>query len=204
MTKTVLDWISRSLRMLGVLRRGQVPSGTLAADALEAANGLILSLRQVGAAGNLKEVIVTANYTAGENERIVNNLGDDLIVTLPETITDCGEVRVPRNGSRVVIAGNEPVTFIYVASIGWQKVSGLELSDPAPLGPELYTGLCAVLAVHLGPDHDQEPSETVVALAQAGLVSIGAQFWREVSVPAGDEYVIGPDMGYSGGLEGLY
>ena len=36
---TVLDWAGRSLRMLGVLAAGQVPSGQMAADALEAAIG---------------------------------------------------------------------------------------------------------------------------------------------------------------------
>lgn len=193
---TVLDWIGRSMRMLGVLAAGQVPSGQKAADALEAANGLILGLPQIGYAPSLKEVIITADYAAGEDERVVNVGGH--VVTPPCTIDDCGETRTPRNGARVVTVTNgAAITHIYLSNSGWQKVSGLALTDPAPLGPELYTGLCAVLAVHLGPEFDQEPSAAVVALAQAGLVSMAAQFWRDVAVTGPDEFSHMSDMGFS-------
>lgn len=196
---TVLDWVGRSLRMLGVLAAGQVPSGQKAADALEAANGLILGLPQIGYAPSLREVIITADYTAGEDERVVN--GGGYVVTLPSTVDDCGDVRAPRNGARVVtVAAGAAVTSIYLSNSGWHQVSGLALTDPAPLGPELYTGLCAVLAVHLGPEFDQEPSPAVVSLAQAGLVSMAAQFWREVAVTGPEEFSRMSDMGFSNTL----
>lgn len=193
---TVLDWIARSMRMLGVLTAGRVPDGKMAADALEAANGLILALPEVGNAPTLKEVIVSGDYEAGENERIVNTTGADITVTLPETIKDCGRERTPVNGARVVIAGDAPITFIYLSNSGWHKVSGLTLNDAAPLGGELYTGLCAVLAVHLAPEYDVEPSATIVSLAQAGLLNLATQFWTEEDVTGPAEYVLMSDKGY--------
>lgn len=199
---TVLDWISRSMRMLGVLAAGQVPDGQRGQDALEVANGLLLSLPEIGMAPTLTEVVITSDYTAGEDERIVNISGEDLTINLPETIDDCGEVRTPRNGARVVVAGDTAITFVYLANSGWQQVSGLALTDPAPLGPELYTGLCAILAVHLSPEYDQEPSASVVALAQAGLTGISTQFWRSVDVGASPEFLIMSDAGYGGIIEG--
>lgn len=202
MTKTVLDWVSRSMRMLGVIAAGQVPTGQRGQDALEVANGLILSLPEIGMAPTLREVIISADYTAGEDERIVNISGADLTISLPETIDDCGTLRTPRNGARVVVTGDTAITFIYLANSGWHQVSGLELTDPAPLGPELYTGLCAVLAVHLGPEYDQEPSASVVALAQAGLIAISTQFWRSVEVSAPSEFLVMSDSGYGGLIEG--
>ena len=193
---TVLDWIGRSLRMLGVLPAGRVPSGQMAADALSVANGLIMGLPEIGMAPTLTEVVITADYTAGEDERVVNISGLDLTITLPETLTTNGQTRTPRNGARVVVTGNSAITFIYLANSGWHQVSGLDLNSTAPLGPELYTGLCAVLAVHLGPEFDQEPSASVIALAQAGLVSIATQFWRSVEVSASPEFLISSDSGY--------
>lgn len=186
--------------MVGVLRAGQVPTGQTGADALEAANGLIMGLREVGQARDLREVIASANYTANEDELIVKT-DEDVTVTLPRFITECGADRLPRNGARVVIAGEQPVTWIYLKKVGWQKVSGLALTDPAPLGEEHFTGLSALLAVHLAPDFDQTPSETTVALAQDGRLALAAAFWREVDVPAAPEFTVMSDMGHGGFLD---
>lgn len=196
MARTVLDWIGRSMRMLGVLQAGKVPSGQRAKDALDAANGLILGLPEIGLAPNLKEVIASGSYAAGEDERVVDPTGGPLTVTLPATINDCGQTRTPHNGARVVVAGKTPVTHIYLSNSGWHQVSGLELTDPAPLGDELYTAICAVLAVHLAPEWDVEPNETTVALAQSGLMSLAAQFWRAEAVTGPPEYVLMSDKGY--------
>lgn len=185
------------MRMIGALGAGVTPDGQEADDALEAANGLILGLPSVGSALDLREVIISGPYTAGEDERIVNP--SDFAVTLPATLQDGGGVRTPRNGARVVdVRSTGAVTSIYLSSSGWERVSGLGLKDTAPLGPEHYTGLCALLAVHLAPDHDQTPNDTVVALATAGQLAIAAQFWRDVPVGAPLEYVARSEMGLPG------
>lgn len=192
---TVLNWISRSLRMLGALATGEVAAGQEAKDALEAANGLILGLPEIGLAPTLTEVIITADYTAGEDERVVNDGGHT--VTLPTTIDDCGEARSPRNGARVVVvAAGAATTSICLSNSGWETVSGLTLTDPAPLGPELYTGLCALLAVHLAPEYGVEPSAVVTSFAQGSRTQIADQFAREVEVCGPDEFAVMSDTGH--------
>jgi hypothetical protein len=194
---TVNDWINRALRLAGALGGGIVATGQEAADGLEAANGLILGLPEIGAAAPLREVIITADYTAGEDERVVNSGG--YVVTLPDTIQEGGATRTPRNGARVVVVtGDAAVTHLYLVNSGWHQVSGLAITDPAPLGPEFYTGLCAILAVHLAPEYDQTPSETVVALATAGRLAIASQFWKAVEVSAAPEFYVMSDMGFPG------
>lgn len=194
---TVLNWISRSLRMLGAIGTGEIAAGQEAKDALEAVNGLILGLPEIGLAPTLTEVIISADYTAGEDERIVNNGG--YAVTLPTTIDDCGETRSPLNGARVVVvAAGVATTSIYLSNSGWETVSGLKLTDTAPLGPEVYTGLCGLLAVHLAPEYGVEPNATVVGFATGGRTQIADQFQREVEVTGPDEFSRMSDMGIGG------
>jgi hypothetical protein len=168
---TCRDVIKRALRMLGVLARGDEPASDEATDALEALKGLYLT---PGLLGRLTPVVITADYTAGENERIFNADGA-VTVTLPTTITDAdsSEARTPKNRALVVVTGTNPGSFVYDAELGsWVQIDALTLASTAPFSTDLTEPLSARLAVSLSSDYGLTPPPAVAALSGAFTAAV--------------------------------
>lgn len=173
---TVRDTITSAIGMTQARSLGDPPSAEEMAAGLTALQSMLLSLPRVV----LTEVLITANYTAGEDERVTMS-GGTYTVTKPATVTDAktGIARAPRNGAVVEIANaTTPERYIYVTELaGWQQVHGLALTSTQPFGPEHEQGLAAMLAVRMcEPVFQKPPTQTVIALAQEGRRSIRQRF----------------------------
>lgn len=180
---TISDIISRGVRQLGARPLGDVASAEELQEGLEAFQG---TMRTLFPGTHLTDVLISANYTAGENERITDTSGS-AVITKPATLTDpqTGETRAPRNGALIEIcSATSPTRYIYVSELAaWKALSGLALSDESPLGPEHDEGLAAMMAVRLAPDL-QQPNvpQWAVALAEAGRRNIRQRFRQRFTV----------------------
>lgn len=178
----------RSLRMLGELASGREPAANEAADGLQALQGLYKHLVATGALGRLRDVLTAANYTAGENERVINTSGGAITITLPTTVNDYNSygapgagttydygfvglpsgVRAPRDRAVVVKAGATPTTWIYDADLAsWVDVDGLALTSEAPFTQKLETGMAALLAAHIAGEYRDTGLPQSVAIGAA-------------------------------------
>lgn len=175
--------IKRALRMLGELRSGREPPANEAADALQSLQGLYKHLVATGTLGALRDVLVSANCTAGENQRIVNTSGSPITITLPTTVQDHSNyasdtciwdygfigatdgTRPPRDRAVVVEAGTSPKTYLYDADLAaWVLIDSLTLTSVAPFTQKLETGMAALLALHMAPEYgDAPPSPLVIS-----------------------------------------
>jgi hypothetical protein len=168
---TVQEIIRRALRRLGHLKLDDEPSPSEYDTGLEALQSVYLDLIEFGA--DLTDVIVTANYSAGENERIFNTSGSNVVITPPTTVEDleveanaAGEhLRPPRDMSVIAIAEAVPEVHAYDATQGaWVSVYGLTLTANAPWSNTWGQGLTALLAVSLA-DELQLPVPAATAVA---------------------------------------
>lgn len=176
---TVGDTIARAIRMTGARGLGQSVSADETAEALAVFQNMLISLPRT----ILTDVLITANYTAGENERITMS-GGAFTVTKPSTVTDTktGATRAPRNGAIIEIAdATTPQRWIYITELaGWQQVHSLTLTSVQPFGPEHEEGLAAMLAMRLYPtlqqDQSRQPSALTVSQASMGRAAIRQKF----------------------------
>lgn len=200
--------IKRSLRMLGELASGREPSSNEAADALQALQGLYKHLVATGTLGRLRDVLTATNYTAGENERVINTSGGAITITLPTTVTDyndyssaagstydygfCGSgngTRAPRDRSVVVKAGATPTTWIYDADLAaWVDIDGLTLTSAAPFTQKLETGMAALLATHIASEYREGPVSPMVSVGAAQCVSALTRRADSPATVAASEY----------------
>jgi hypothetical protein len=170
---TCRDITKGALRKIGKLGAGREPRAADASDALEALRGLYRSLINSGAFGRLRDVIPTADYTAGENERIFRNQDQVLEITLPEVVSAdlCGprpydeecdvypnavtdrNSRPPRDCAVVVIVDAFSGTtsdFIYDGHEKvWHSLYDLTDTSTAPLSFRDPEGLKALLAMQI-------------------------------------------------------
>jgi hypothetical protein len=173
---SVQDTLTRAIRMTGGRALNDTPSAAEMAEALAEFQNMVLSLPRVV----LTEVVVSANYTANENERITDTSGT-AVITKPTVIVDSrsGLNRPPHNGSVVEIANAAtPLRFIYITELGsWMQTSQLALSGAQPFGPEHEQGLAAMIAARIaGPIFQREPPQMVILLAQEGRRTIRQRF----------------------------
>ena len=166
------DIVNGSLRKIGKLAGGREPRTQDSTDALEALRGLYSQLINSGAFGRLRDVVPTgAAYTAGENERVFRNSDATLSIDLPQLVerdlplgprpydeeeavypaaTVDNAVRPPRDCAVVAISDaftGETVEYIYDGQRRlWMSLSGLELTDHAPLSDRDPEGLKCLLA----------------------------------------------------------
>lgn len=166
------------MRLLGLIEDGGAPSATELADGLQSLQAMIDGLPALMLGGPWIDVDVTADYTAGEDQRI--RLTDPLAtvdITLPATIEDTDletGTRAPRNGARVQIVGmlsGSPyrATYVYSSYLGaWVRIDALTLSSDNPLGPEHDDGLAALLAQRFAPEFSVTASNMVDQMAVRG------------------------------------
>lgn len=179
---TVRETLIGAIRMTGARGLEDTPSAAETAMALEAFQSLLNQLPRVA----LTDVVISAAYTAGENERVFNTSGSPVTITLPQTVTDTvtGETRPPRNGSVVEIADATPERHIYISELGgWQEYSNLTEASAQPFGGEHEQGLRAMLAVRIAPDLQvPKVSDWVVEAAITGRRVIRQRFRQPVTI----------------------
>lgn len=185
---TIRDTLTRAIRMTGARPLGDTPSSEEMDVALVAFQNMALSLLP---ATHMTDVLITANYTAGENERITPD-GGTFTVTRPDTVTDTltGDERAPRNGALIEVCGT-PMKYIYVSELAtWKALTGLTLDSDQPFGPSHDEGVAAMTAVRIAPDL-QVPNvpQWVVAMAEQGRRLIRQKF-RQTFIPTTDPLLL--------------
>lgn len=186
---TLRQLITRALRLIGVVGSGRpVPAAYDAATALEAFKHLLTQAIGNGVFYPLTDVVIEADYTAGENERIVNR--ENVAITLPLTIDTADPVtgetteRTPYDRSVVLAVG--AATYLYDADqAGWIAIENLTLDSVAPLGVRYGTALAALLAMEIAPEYGVEPSPSLVAMANDGAQSLYVKRPMTVSIDVG-------------------
>lgn len=157
--------------MIGVLRSGGTPRQAEYDDALFALKSLYRAAITAGTFCELRDVVPTGPYTAGENERVFRNSEAVTSITLPEFVAadtvqlDYGELsstgtRLPRGGAVIVISDaltNQTSDFIFDGHHKrWLAVDGLTLNHEAPLSARDPAGLAAWLAVEISEQFGQQ------------------------------------------------
>jgi len=166
--------LSDALRALQALGPGDDPSIDEINAGIEAMQNLILDIHN--ARGPLIDVAVTADYVAGENQRVRIQAGFTVNVTLPNSVpifnvpdpydygfsatvtlppvgstalADGNNYRQPRDGSRIEIVGTTQTLNFYRADTNlWYAASGLTIDAETPLNSR-YTSLGALVAERL-------------------------------------------------------
>lgn len=154
---------TEALSALKALAPGDEMNVDESAAALEAISNLLLELHE--ARGPLTDVDVTADYTAGENERVRVQEGYTVTVSLPNSVASSGSSpsdygftrsptpatgyadpadgyvrRQPRDGSRIEIVGTTQDLYFYRSDINtWASVYDLTLDSTLPLSAR-YVG----------------------------------------------------------------
>lgn len=188
---TIRDLVARSLRMLRVYGSGVDPEAEESADGLTAFKAMIMAWPAFGVGGPLTEVLITANYTAGEDERVTMS-GGTYTVTLPATVVDAdtSDNRAPRDGAIVLVAGSAPKVNVYRAQYAsWVDLNTITLNDAQPFGPEHDEGLAALLAIRLSPEYGAAITDAVGALAQLGQQQLDARLMPPVRSAVPQELV---------------
>lgn len=174
---TLRTILTRAMRMTRARPVGDDPDGAEMTAALEEAQSMFL----VFPIRRLTSVLVEANYTAKENERVLNTSGGAITVTLPETITTDGSERAAQNGAMVEVSGTTVERYIYIAELGaWKDLTGLTLDSENPFGPTHDGDVAAMIAARIaGPVFQTEAPQDVLALANAGRTNIRNAFWQK-------------------------
>lgn len=173
MSTTVRQLITRSLRFLNVVSEGNPAPFAYAFDnALVALTDLYRQYIAMGAFGEITDVLTAADYTAGENERVINSGAAAITVTLPTTITENGTARAPYDRAFVLVAADD-ATYLYDADqADWVRIETLTLDSTAPLSQRYGSGLAALLAASLAPEYGVVLDPVTVALADEGARSL--------------------------------
>ena len=179
------DIVQRAFRMLNKVGIGQDLDPDEASEALKVFQDMLITMPEIGLGGPLTDVLISADYTANEDERITNTSGSPVVISLPSTITETnGTVRPPRNGAIVQINGAaSPEIHLYVGYLaGWQRLTDLTLNSANPLGPMHHEGLAALLALRLTGPNTAIP-EAVPLQAEKGLQHIANRFRPSMDTP---------------------
>lgn len=186
--------VRRAMGRLKLLRAGETPNGTEMQDGLDALQGLYDTWFSAGLFGRVNDVIASANYTASEQDRVVNDGG--YTITLPLTITNQTQGtyypqwpdertwsalqatanRPPRDLACVeVIESYKSKRYVYDAhSRAWMQINNLDLAAYAPLSDRGSTGFVSCLAQMLADDYGVQPGpgvERAASLYKWGLSS---------------------------------
>lgn len=190
--------INGALRKLGKLGSGREARSVDASDALESLRGLYRSLINSGAFGRIEDVVPTATYTAGENQRVFRTSSAVEEIKLPLLVDDIfppgflppygsrwvspanntRAQRPPRDLSVVIISDSESgetQEYIYDGQRNqWVALFSLDLDDEAPLSYRDADGLKAMLALQIADEYGGDVTAATSRLAslfQSNLVS---------------------------------
>lgn len=145
--ETVRDLIKAGMRKAGVLASGRDPKAAELADGLDVVQGLYDGWATNGMFGCLTEIIATEDYEAREGERVRADTG--VTVTLPTTITECGEDRTPYDLAMIVVVqdGASQVSIYDAFAGAWVRLDGLTVDTVPPLMRRDRDGLSCCVAV---------------------------------------------------------
>lgn len=174
---TMRDILSRAVRRTRAVQLGDAPSGDELDAALVDAQSLFMTLTARG----LTEVLVSTDYEAGEDERVIDSSGTATI-TRPTSITENNVARPPRNGAIVEVAGATPRRDIYVGEYGaWKRIDSLTLTSAHPFGPSLDDAVVDMIAVRIiSTVYQADPGAMLVALGQQGRDAFEARFMAPI------------------------
>lgn len=164
---TCNDIVTLALSRLRQIRAGDSPTGTEAEYGLTALQSLYTGWINTGLFGRMNDTVISSNYTAQEQDRVINDGG--YTVTLPTIITpivpmgsyyplypddriytalQSTQQRPPRDLSMIaVVTSGVTVHTIYDARTrAWVPLDTLALPDTAPLANRGVTGLASCLA----------------------------------------------------------
>ena len=193
---TMRALLTRAIRKTRTLQIGETVESVAMEAALEDAQGLIRGLTNWA----LTDVVISANYTAGEDERITDTSGS-ATVTRPTTVTDNStqETRPPRNGAVIEVTGTTPTRHVYVSELKtWSAAYGLTLDSEQPFGPAMDDALSDMLAARFCENIFQiDPTAVLIALASQGRADFGARFAPPITVQ------IDPGLRIRVGLSGI-
>jgi hypothetical protein len=153
--------IADALRALKVLAPGDMPHVDQLNAGIAALQNLTGELHE--ARGPLRDVDVTADYIAGENQRCRVQLGDTVTITLPNSVPISGRpapgstgaadgvtFRQPTDGARIEAVGTTQGLWFYRADINsWVSAYALTLDSEVPLNQRYAGALGAFLAERL-------------------------------------------------------
>lgn len=174
------DILARAIRMTRARRLGSTPSAAELTASLADAQAMFLTLP----IRVLTDVLIDADYTAGENERITFTSGSPT-VTYPTTVTPSFESeRTPQNGAIVEVTATTGSTRkIYIAELKtWMTLTGLTDASEQPFGPTHDLDVSAMIAARIcGPVLQSELPQDVGALANQARANIRRAFHQIVS-----------------------
>lgn len=142
---TCRDIITLGLQLGRVVGVGRTPRASEAATGLEVLQGMYDGMVANGMFGRLTDVFKDVNYTAKEGERIT---ADNCTITIPDTITDDGDERAPRDLACVSVVTDGAVTNVVHSGGQWEVLSALVLDDRAPFATRDKAGLAALFALY--------------------------------------------------------
>lgn len=166
MVTTVRQIITDALEQIGAVDGAATPTAQQASQGLRVFQQMILNLP-----GQRwwNEVECTADYTAGENERIRVNTNDAVTITVPTAVSSartmlycCNQTelvcegyddRAPKDGARVHVcdaATTDTATYFYRADLAqWTRADSLTLDSDCPLSEDWTEGVTAMLGQRL-------------------------------------------------------
>lgn len=170
MTTSVRTLTEAALRALKALSPGDIP-------VLDELTAVLTEVQELlygwhARRGPMKDVDVSADYTAGANERVRVQDGATITVTLPNSIriTDGagstasadanqtsvydfgrgsagGTYRQPRDGERIEVVGQSQGLWFYVSDTNaWVNAQAIALDDPLPFPASQISDWAALLA----------------------------------------------------------
>lgn len=171
-TYTCRSVIKRSMQHLGSLNVGEDPTDNEAQDFMVSLQSLYDGWVTAGMFGTLTDVLITADYTAKENERITGNF----TVTVPSTVTCEGVARTPRDLSLIETFDTVRKVYLFDRN-AWVQIDSLTLNSTAPLSARSFVGLSACLAAFIA-------DELGKPLGQ-GTTRLASQFRAQISMKLG-------------------
>lgn len=186
---TMRATLTRAIRLTRARALGDAAASEEITAALEDAQAMFLAFP----IRKLTDVLITANYEAGENERISFTSGSPT-VTYPTTIQDKNGTRTPQNGALVEVSATPGSTRkIYIAELKtWMALTALTVNSEQPFGPTHDGDVAAMIAARIaGPVLQRTCPEDVLVLANQARTRIRAAF-RQTIGPNFDRALVGP------------
>jgi hypothetical protein len=190
---TVSDVIRLAMQRLRLTAGGEAISALEATDGLIAFQSMFDGWATNGLFGRLNDVIPAANYTANEQDRVINDGG--YVITLPLTIQPnyayaptypgnqyapltSAYPRPPRDLAQIeVLTANVSVRSIYDAhSRAWVPIQAMTLTQVAPLSNRGAQGLASCLALQIADDFDAQPSPGIQRVATLFMFGLSARY----------------------------
>jgi len=165
--------VTGGLQLLGAYAGGEDPSDDDVQTGMSALQSMFLAWVNSGMFGRLRDIYVTADYTAKEGERVTAATG--VTVTVPTIINNesswpygfCGSVpqRTPRDLALIEVSQDGAATDYLYDRNGWVTINNLGLDDECPLSERGERGLMGCVAFELAGDFNMAVQPNVARLS---------------------------------------